>query len=178
MPAQPLKKLNEQHRRFVHHYLEDYNAARAARLAGYSAKSADRQAHDLLKDPLVRELIKERQAEIEAELNLSLAMIMREYKRVAFANLERVATWDKDGKLLVKTPEELTPGDLAALCEISNVTIEKEGMTKVTQKVKMYNKVPALDRLARLYTALSPDGDEDAGGIASLLEMEEPDARP
>lgn len=175
MAVQPLKALNERHHRFVMHYLEDYNASRAAKLAGFSEKSASSYAYQLLQDPLVQDAIKKRQQEITEELNLSLGTILREYKRVAFANLAHVANWDKAGHLQAKTPDDLDPDKLAALCEISNLTIETEGMTKSMQKIKMHPKLAALDKLTRLQGLLdNKDGGEDDGGLASLLEMEKP----
>ncbi|MFN3649738.1 MAG: terminase small subunit [Armatimonadota bacterium] len=54
---------------FVEHYLRTWNAAKAARLAGYSTASAKVIANRLLKRSDVRELVDARLAEVRAETN-------------------------------------------------------------------------------------------------------------
>jgi phage terminase small subunit len=54
--------LNDQQKLFVAYYVQCWNATKAAKLAGYSEKSAHAQGHDLLKHPEI-------QAEVQAYLN-------------------------------------------------------------------------------------------------------------
>lgn len=49
--------------RFVQEYLIDLNATQAAIRAGYSEKTAEQYAHQLLKKPLVKEAIRDARAQ-------------------------------------------------------------------------------------------------------------------
>lgn len=51
--------MNAKQRAFAVEYVKDRNATQAAIRAGYSAKTAYSQAHDLLKKPEIQSLIKE-----------------------------------------------------------------------------------------------------------------------
>jgi phage terminase small subunit len=48
------RECTEQQKAFCHEFAKDFNGTQAAIRAGYSEKSASRQAHDLLKNPLVQ----------------------------------------------------------------------------------------------------------------------------
>ncbi len=181
MPAQPLKALNERHHRFIFYYLQDLNAARAARLAGFSEKSADRIAHDLLKDPLVQEELQRQRDELAQQVSVTPALVLREYMRVAFAQLSHVAQWDQDG-LQVKPSAELGPDEIAAISEMSTVQIalgEDSCILKTTTKVKLHAKLKALDAIVRhLDLKLLPDERPDASGgkprgVAGALSPED-----
>lgn len=51
--------MNDKQRAFAVEYVKDRNATQAAIRAGYSAKTAYSQAHELLKKPEIQSLIKE-----------------------------------------------------------------------------------------------------------------------
>lgn len=57
--------LSAKRQAFVEHYLKCWNASEAARLAGYSERTAGVQAHDLLKNPEIREAIVARLKELK-----------------------------------------------------------------------------------------------------------------
>lgn len=63
--------LNARQRRFAEEYAVDHNATQAAIRAGYSEKTAGQQAHRLLKDVQIQELIEatDREASEAAGLN-------------------------------------------------------------------------------------------------------------
>jgi len=65
-----------------------------------------------------------------------------EYARIAFADLRHVVEWGPEG-LVVKSPEDLTDADAAAISEIA------AGASAGTYRVKFYDKKAALDAIAR-----------------------------
>lgn len=64
--------------RFVEEYLRDSNGTQAAARAGFSRKSAARQAVDLLHNPHVRAQIEKRQAKIQEQTGDTVERIIRE----------------------------------------------------------------------------------------------------
>lgn len=78
MVVQPLKALGERHHRFIAYYLEDFNASRAAKRAGFSEKSSPWIGHQLLQDPLIQNELKRRQQTLADELHINLYTVARE----------------------------------------------------------------------------------------------------
>ena len=93
-----MKKLNQRRARFIAEYLVDPNAAKAARLAGYSPHSASQTGRGLLRKPDVKAAIEAQTAEVFDRLEVKAEQVVREAMRVAFADLSRL--FDADGKPL------------------------------------------------------------------------------
>ena len=64
-------KLSQKQERFVEHYALCGNAAEAARLAGYSAKTARQIATENLSKPSVKQALEARQREFQQELGVT-----------------------------------------------------------------------------------------------------------
>ena len=77
-------KLSDKQQRFVLEYLQDQNAAAAARRAGYSDKTNGSQAAALMKNPLVRERICAELADIYSALRVNAVSILQAQARAAF----------------------------------------------------------------------------------------------
>lgn len=90
-----------------------------------------------------------KQAIIEAETKrvaleeATRDQVMLETTRIALASLKNVASWDDTG-LTLKASDELSDDDAAAIQEIS-YSFDKAG--NPIKKVKMHNKLGALDKL-------------------------------
>ena len=76
-----LFSVNPRQARFVDEYLVDLNATQAAIRAGYSKKSANQQASDLLALPKIQTLLAERRREMAAEGRLSVAQVLAQLAR-------------------------------------------------------------------------------------------------
>ncbi|MBR1647089.1 MAG: terminase small subunit [Selenomonadaceae bacterium] len=61
------KELSERQKRFVDYFVQTGNAAKAARLAGYSEKSARETGKEQLQKPYVRKAVDEKLAELSNE---------------------------------------------------------------------------------------------------------------
>lgn len=81
-------------------------------------------------------------AERAARLGVTPERVLREYARIAFADLARLADWGPEGVVL-KTPDRLDDADTAAISEIAGAPGSKN------HRVKLYDKKAALDVLAR-----------------------------
>jgi hypothetical protein len=78
-----------------------------------------------------------------ARLGITRERVLREYGRMAFANLRDILEWDTEG-LEVKPSKHLTDDDSAAIAEI--VTAATGGKP---YRVRLHDKKPALDAIAR-----------------------------
>lgn len=132
------------------------NATQAAIAAGYSPRSARRQASDLWTRPHVQAAIAARlqRAELRAD------EILAEIRAVALSRLNRVGSWGPDGVTLIPS-DSLEDADIAAIAEVTDHTrsrVEGEGTTILDRqvRVKLHDKVEAL-RLAAKVLGLLKD---------------------
>jgi phage terminase small subunit len=167
MPTLTAKQL-----RFCKEYALDCNGTQAAIRAGYSAKSANKIASALLKQPPVLAMVQISQKALADKLELSAEMVVQELARVAFSNLGEFL---KPGMQL----KDLTEVDLQKLKSISSIKITEtqwEGGHKTSANIVLHDKMSALKELGRHLgifekdnlqkmlnspTIVYPGGDED-----------------
>lgn len=146
--------LSPKHARFVAEYLIDLNAAAAARRAGYAPLNSDVEGARLLVSAGVAQAIAEGKARQMATADLSAARVLEELRRVAFSNVRDYfdgATGD------AKHPHQLTAEQGAALAGfevlIKNIAAG-DGVTDTIHKFKLWDKVKALELLAKHFELL------------------------
>ncbi len=185
MAVQPLHALNERHHRFIAYYLEDLNASRAAKRAGFSEASAPWIGYQLLQDPLIQEELGRQRDELAQTLHLTPELVLREYMRIAFAQLAHVADWDEAGLKFIPS-DEIDPDAGAAIAEMTTIKVEfgssGEGecgsLLKTTTKVKMHAKLRALDAIVKhlnLKLLAPPTGDGEGDKNRSVSDALSPE---
>src|SRR5208283_6034517 len=99
--------LNARQQKFVQEYQVDQVATQAAIRAGYSAGTAHVQGSRLLSNVKVREAIAKAQAKTAAKAEVTVERVLKEYARLAFADLAQA--YGADGNLLPvpKMPEDI-----------------------------------------------------------------------
>ena len=137
------KVLTPKQRRFVGEYLVHLNAARAARDAGYAPKVANRYAYILLHMPHVSEAVREGIEARSKRTQITADRVLREYARIAFADIRSFTSPGKPGETDLKSVAELSDDQAAAVAELTGPSGGK-GL-----KVKLHDKKKALDALAR-----------------------------
>ncbi|NVJ46460.1 MAG: terminase small subunit [Cytophagia bacterium] len=82
-------ELTDKEYRFANYYLGEarFNAAEAARLAGYSEHTARQQGSRLLSNVYIEKYIKSRTSKILNDLQITQERILKEYVTLAFGNL-------------------------------------------------------------------------------------------
>lgn len=135
-----MPRLTPKQARFVEEYLTDLNATQAAIRAGYSQKMAGRIGFQLLEKTGIQTAIQASQLERSARTGITADRVVKEIARVAFSNLSDVMEWTPAG-IEVKRSDEIAPDAAAAIAEISE--------TNAGLKVKLHNKVAALEQLAK-----------------------------
>jgi len=77
------KALTSRQAAFCRHYFAGKSAAEAARLAGYATKYADRQGHQLLENPRVKEHLAELQQQADSEAIMSAREVLERFTSIA-----------------------------------------------------------------------------------------------
>ena len=135
-----MPRLTPKQARFVAEYLVDLNATQAAIRAGYSDRVSSEIGYQLLQKTSVQSAIDACQRERSARTGVTADRVVKEIARVAFSNLSDVMEWTPAG-IEVKRSDEIAPDAAAAIAEISE--------TNAGLKVKLHNKVAALEQLAK-----------------------------
>ncbi|MGP8155020.1 MAG: terminase small subunit, partial [Smithella sp.] len=105
-----MKKIKPKQLRFVKEYCIDLNGTRAAIRAGYSKKSAETQAWNLLKMPYIRKAVAQEQAMIAKRIEISQDRVAQEMALVAFADMADFITIDEGGAIKAIPLDQLKPG--------------------------------------------------------------------
>lgn len=149
--------------RFVSEYLVDGNGKQAAIRAGYSARTAESKASDLLKLVNVREAVaKKTQAQL-ARIDLTAERVKRRLADIAFADLR--AFYDDAGNL--KPLHALTTEQAAAIAQfevIKKNAAAGDGVVDTVHKIRVADQLKALELLAKHF-GLLVERVEHSGGI-------------
>lgn len=165
--APKLKPLNPQHQVFVSEYLKDRIGGKAAIRAGYSAKTADQIAYQLLQNPSVRAAVDQGLERLLTDNGLTAARTMKEMARLAYFDPAKL--FDRTGKLL---PIDQMDEDTRAAI----VSIEVEGTrtskTGETARIRLADKAAAL-RMAAQHHGLLKERVELTGKDGGPIETRE-----
>lgn len=135
-----MPRLTPKQARFVEEYLTDLNATQAAIRAGYSQKMAGRIGFQLLEKTGIQTAIQASQLERSARTGITADRVVQEIARVAFSSLRDVMAWGPTGASVLPD-DKITPDAAAAIAEITE--------TNAGVKIKLHNKVAALEQLAK-----------------------------
>jgi phage terminase small subunit len=141
------KKLRPKQKLFVSYYLKTKNATKAAKLAGYSKKTAYSIGQENLTKPDIAAEVSEGVERIAALAELKAADVLKELQKLAFANL--ALCYNENGTM--KLPSEMPPDVQAALNGYETEELIVNGGFKIgnKRKVKMHDKTRALELLGK-----------------------------
>lgn len=148
--------MNPRQRRFVEEYLVDLNATRAAKRAGYAARSATDRGYRLLRKPEIAAAVAKAQKKRAARTRVSADRVVTELAKVAFGDPRRLLSWGPGGVVL-RDSAELTEAEAALVSEVSETRTAAGG----TRKVKLHCKLAALNALGK-HLALFGNGRQSA----------------
>ena len=164
-----MTKLTGKQQRFVEEYLIDFNGLQAAIRAGYSKRTAVEIAKENLRKPYIAEALRKAIAKRSERTEITADMVLKEYAKLAFANMDSYATWGPDGISLIES-SELPEGAGAVVSELSEIRTEKGS----TVRFKLHDKKGALDSLAR-HLRMFPERLEvsgPGGGAIPIVAMD------
>lgn len=139
-----MRKLTAKEARFVEEFLIDLNATRACKRAGYSARSADGNAHSVRNKPPVKAAIEAALATRSRRTAVGADRVVQELARIAFADLRNAVEWragEGKGEIAVKDSGSLDGDTAAAIAEVSQTA---QGI-----RLKLHDKQAALTALGR-----------------------------
>lgn len=131
--------------RFCIEYLKDQNGTQALIRAGYSPKGAKVTACQNLKNPEIWAYIAKELAERKRRAELTKDKVIEEIKKIAFSNIKDFVNGGNAILELKYLDEEKT----GAVQGVKTQTITTKGQTFVNQEIKLYNKLDALEKLAK-----------------------------
>lgn len=144
------KPLTPKQERFVEEYLVDLNATQAAKLAGYSEKTAHRIGAENLQKPAIAKAIAEARHKLSERTEITQERILQEYAKIGFSNITSYVR-QQEGERPFVDLDDLTEEQSAA---ISEVTIKSQmmGDTPIAIeeiKFKLWDKLNALEKMGK-----------------------------
>lgn len=169
-PQDGAEALTPKQQRFVEEYLIDLNASKAAIRAGYSARTAGSQAHDLLKKPEIQLAIAQARARTAQRLELTRDMIIEQYRRIGFSDVRKF--FDAYGQL--KPITELDDETAAAVqgfeVEMQRTDPNPDAPPVPVLKVKWADRKAALDSIMKAQGWNSAEKHEVTGKGGNPIE--------
>lgn len=169
-----MDRLTAKEQRFVDEYLIDGNGHRSAIAAGYSPNTALSIASENLRKPDIARAIAERQLALRQKAQVRQEDVLREACRIAFSDIRQIARFGEDGMRFFDS-DELSDDAARAVAEVTSKTRTisgrskgDEGYVEVERKVKMYDKLRALELVAKLIGAIQPPGTQNIGTQQNL----------
>jgi phage terminase small subunit len=139
--------LSAKQQRFCEEYVIDLNGTQAAIRSGYSEKTANRIASQLLSKLDIQRLIQSKQKSIAGKLQITQERVLLEYARLGFSDVRKL--FDASGTGL-KNITELDDDTAAAISSLDVEEIRLDGTPiGVVKKLKTHSKTTALDSLAK-----------------------------
>lgn len=156
-----IPNLSDQQVCFCDEYLVSFNAYRSAVSAGYSENTA--RKGELLHIPKIQEYLRLKMQQRGERMEITHDMILREYAKVAFSSMGNY--YDERGDL--KPMCELTETEKAAISQFQIVDIAEADGYKVGSitKIKLHNKMAALDKIARHLGFFERGKKQEAGSL-------------
>lgn len=161
--------LNPREQRFADQYLVDPNATEAAKIAGYSAKTAYSLGQRLLNKPEVAAYIEARQKKMQRSTQITAERVIEQAGRMLFSDPRKLM--DSAGN-----PLPLHQLDDATALAVEGVDVETrvgddgEGMSHV-RKYRMASKPTTLDKLMKHLGLFDRDNAQRALAQAGLDDV-------
>lgn len=171
--------LTKQQAEFVRHYVLSFNAAEAARLAGYKPKAAKVQGSRLLTYANVRRAIEKILADRKKIFAIDEKTVIDRLDLISKFNPLDVVEQDKKGRLIYRkdlTPEMLDGCDFSISPQYQNKNDKAEKIQPVNLYVRSGDRKGALELLGKHFGMFEPGasaGDSDSVLKDALAELDE-----
>lgn len=161
-------------RKFCDAYLSTFNATTAAVAAGYSAATAGQTGYKLLRKPEIQAYLAERRAAITTATDVSLADVVNELKKIAFADMRDVCEWGTKtvdlGNYVQIEAAYFDPKDSTTLSPAASAAVAEVSQGKAGLKIKLHSKTTALDMLMKHFGGYERDNQQKGDALARLIE--------
>ena len=167
--------------RFIEEYVVDNVAARAARRAGYSPRSAAQRGCELLRRPEIRERIRVRIEARSRRLRLAADRALSEYARIAFADLRRYVVRDKNDELKLRALDELSDDEAAAVATFAlgeRARLELHDKQRALQVIAQYLGLISKRRDRPPPVPLEEQGEDARDVLRRMIDKVEAEPEP
>jgi phage terminase small subunit len=158
-------------RLFARHMADCENAAKAARLAGYSSHPGTSRSTGsrLMQDPAVVAMVEEERAARAHRLRVSEERIVEAYAAIAFGDFRSVVRYH-DGKVEITPSDDLTEDEAMLVASVVTRTrTDQDGNVTVTTRIKLNDRQRALEALARIKGVFRDKVEVEASGVAAEM---------
>lgn len=167
-------KLSPTEQIFCQEYVIDCNATRAYRVAypeaGYN--TARVEASRALAKPNIQDEISRLMREMAERGKVRAEMVIKELALVAFGDMSLVAEWGDDG-LSLKPSGQLGRDEKAIIKEVQSSPVGSMGVhIGYDKKVKLHDKLKALEILAKHFNLLAGTVDDDQARKPIVLQYD------
>jgi phage terminase small subunit len=143
-----MAEITPKQQRFVEEYLVDLNGTQAAIRAGYSAKTAQEQASDLLSKPMVQQAVQAARKAQKGRTGIEADRVLRELARLGLSDIRKAFAGTR-----LLNPDEWDDDTAAAVASIE-VETRTEGRGEDAEhytvtKLKLWDKNSALEKLCK-----------------------------
>lgn len=172
-----MDELTPKIKRFCEEYIKDLNGTQAAIRAGYSVKTANEQASQILARLSVQNFISELKQSLSNKNEGLAQQVIDELKKLGFANIQDYIDPENEIKDLTK----ITRDKAAAVESIKKTVTEFSGGgesagKKTSIQFKLYDKISALEKLGRHLGIFELDNQQKAPVInVNITDDDEPD---
>lgn len=168
------QQLTPQLRLFADEWLIDFNGVRAAKAAGYTDSVAN-ISNRMLAYPAVVEYVTKAQEITSKKLEVTREAVIQEMARIGLADVRELFT--RNGMLKpITSLDDDTAAAVASVEVVSrNIGYGEDVEIEHTHKIKLHNKVQALDKLGQHFNIYEDHQSSGASKVAVIIEG--PDAK-
>lgn len=145
--------MTELQKRFCEEYIKDFNAAAAARRAGYSPNMSNAAAHVVLQKEGVQEYMSTLIKGVQDRNRVEVDDLVQELKKMAFSDMADF--YDEDGNIL--PVHEIPKEARAALDQYHDDIIPMKYGDKKSRRIRLNSKLDAIEKLMRYLGAYEKD---------------------
>ncbi|MDR2274368.1 MAG: terminase small subunit [Sphingobacterium sp.] len=163
------KVLTDKQQRFVEEYMVDLNATQAAIRAGYSVDTAQQMGSENLSKPVIQEAIQQQKQLLSESTGITAERVLAEYAKIAFSDVRELFNPDNN----LYDIRQLDDNTASAIASVEIDALNVQGMqVGETKKVKMYNKLTALEALGKHIGLFEKDNRQKAeSGAVTIFQL-------
>lgn len=160
--------MTDKQQRFVEEYMVDLNATQAAIRAGYSQSTAHSIGAENLIKPEIQEAIQKRKQELSDQTGITAERVLKEYAKIAFSDIRELYTPDNNLYDIRQLDDETAGAVMSVEVDVMSVQGMPVGETK---KVKLYNKLTALEALGKHIGLFEKDNKQKQAEVQNIINL-------
>ena len=165
-----MAELTERQKRFCEEYVIDLNGTQAAIRAGYSESGASVEGTRLLANANVKSLIDKLKAEKTSANKTTAQRVIDELSSIAFSDMKDLMSVDN----AIMDLRQMDEGVSRTISSLEVDEMRVEGMTiGQTKKVKLWDKMRALDMLGKHFGIFEKDNSQKNKDIVINIDKDD-----